>query len=285
MAVLVYAGVSMAISKGFVEMLLFEGLQPPEPAHSPSAQEKLDREDTKLFIDEVMRRSYPQGADLERLVGESIDKLNSTSPITLDAIRAELDSRAQALGLRRAAPAAAPSAPAIQAFLQALESRLGAYDWAPGPTKAFGKWLDGPSPLEFPLGKDARINCWEAVLVAAAQAGLVTVGTLRGAYLQKDGAEAVFDLLTRGRQLEEISHLPDQPLANDMRAGDVVMLKGVTGDMHHVVAVVVPDRQNYEKVEVMSLWSGNSKVGTTRFTRTPLATVLASGVTFRYVHL
>jgi hypothetical protein len=216
-----------------------------------------------MFLTEIQLR-YPGGGPPENLVDASIAAVNQHDTITAPLIRQQITSVETQLGLPPTEPAAAQIGNPVQLFLERLAARRGAYTWAPGPSPAFTIWLNGPSPLEYSPPLTAAINCWEAVLVAAAESGLVPLGTVRGAYIgqdvptmQTDVADRVLYVLIR-MGATQVDHADNTPGANAINAGDVVLMEGTDGPLHHVVAVTAADLGEYRNVRVMSLWNGVS---------------------------
>ncbi|MEU4235063.1 hypothetical protein AB0F17_63255 [Nonomuraea sp. NPDC026600] len=233
----------------------------------PTSQEMRDREHTKMFLTEIqlrypgmslteIRRRYP-GVFARDFVMASVSAINEHSTITAKIVREMITMQEALRGLASTTPPVPPPATPVDAFLTLLADRRGAYTWIPGPSETFTEWVNDPSALDHPLPVTARINCWEAVLAAAAEAGLVSIEVLRGSYLSDDGqrtADHLFDVFVR-EGTKEVNH--PAPGENDVDAGDVILIP-CDKPMHHVVAVVTPNREQYRRIQVMSLWSGVS---------------------------
>jgi hypothetical protein len=69
---------------------------------------------------------------------------------------------------------------------------------------------------------------------------------------------------------------------NKISSGDVIMMSGADGKMHHVMAAVSEDPEDYRKVVVMSLWDG---IGGGGFTKVPLGIFLNEKKTLRHASL
>ncbi|MEU4235064.1 hypothetical protein AB0F17_63260 [Nonomuraea sp. NPDC026600] len=256
------------------------------PTPKEAQEEMRDREHTKMFLAEIqlrypgmslteMRLRYP-GDPHWHLVTGSIKAINAYrtitdgiayQTITAKIVRQEITKMERALGLPDTTPPVPPPATRVDAFLTLLADRRGAYTWIPGPSETFTEWVNDPSALDHPLPVTARINCWEAVLAAAAEAGLVSMEVLRGSYLSDDGqstadrplktrttAERLLGFLV-SKGTKKVTHNLETPGENDINAGDVILIEG---NMHHVVAVVTPNREQYRSIQVMSLWNGVS---------------------------
>ncbi|MEU4234315.1 hypothetical protein AB0F17_59420 [Nonomuraea sp. NPDC026600] len=255
------------------------------PTPEEAQEEMRNREHTKMFLAEIQLR-YPGmsltevrlrylGAPHWHLVTESINAINAYrtitngiayQTITANIVRQEITKMERALGLPDTTPPPVPPpATPVDAFLTLLAARRGAYTWIPGPSKTFTEWVNSPLPLDYPLPITAEINCWEAVLAAAAEAGLVPMGALRGSHLNT-GRPAGRPLKTRttterllgfliSKGTEKVTHDPATPGKNDINAGDVIVIER---NMQHVVAVVTPNREQYRRIQVMSLWNGVS---------------------------
>lgn len=264
----------MAVIKGAVWMVLGDGLPLAPLGGMPTRREKQDHEHTRMFLTEIQLR-YPAGPP-EDLVEASISAVNRHQTITAPLVRQEITAVERQLDLPSTEPVVRAPANAVQPFLERLAARRGANTWVPGPSTAFTEWVHGPSPLEYPLSITARINCWEAVLVAAAESGLVSLGTVRGAYTGTDVADRVLYVLSR-MGMTRVDHAVDILGANAIRAGDVVLIEGADGPTDHVVAVIGEDQADYRKVQVMSLWN---RVGVNMFGQTTLDAVLPQRTTF-----
>lgn len=239
-------------------------------------QEKRNREETRMLYEEFHLR-YPANNTPLPLIDNVVVNLNQNPIITFPMVRQAITAEEVNLGIAVTTPVAVQPAANPALFIHLLEQRRGAYNWAAGASQAFSNWINGfLPPLSNPLSINAHINCWEAVLVSAALSGLVTIGQLRGSYLQHDIADGVFALITRNGTTV-INH-PAQG-ANNIAVGDIIMIDGADGILHHVVAAVTADADNYNNVGVMSLWNA---IGGGGFTRTLLGNVLPENTTMLY---
>lgn len=75
--------------------------------------------------------------------------------------------------------------------------------------------------------------------------------------MQTDVADRVLYVLIR-MGATQVDHADNTPGANAINAGDVVLIEGTDGPLHHVVAVTAADLGEYRNVRVMSLWNGVS---------------------------
>jgi hypothetical protein len=243
-------------------MVLGDQLPMPPPRVNATREELQDQDHTRMFLTEIQLR-YP-AAPPENLVDASILAINQHPTITAPLIRQHITAVEAQLGLPSTEPAVVPPANPIQPFLERLAARRGAYTWVPGPSTVFTAWVHGPSPLEYPPPITAAINCWEAVLVAAAESGLVSLGMVRGAYIGRDvptigrdvSDRVLYVLLRMGAT--QVDHAENTPGANAINTGDVILIEGADGPLQHVVAVTAADHADYRNVKVMSLWNGVS---------------------------
>ena len=271
----------MTINNNDVSLVLDDHLPLPPLNGYPTPQQKQDREHTKMFLTEIQLR-YPAGPGAPpNLVTAAITAVNMHPTITAPIVRQEISNQENLLGLPDSAPVVPVPADARADFLDRLAARRGAYTWVPGPSQAFTTWVQGPSPLEYRIGITAQINCWEAVLVAAAESGLVSLGTVRGAYIGNNVAERVLYVLVR-TGATAVNHAANSPGANGINAGDVILIDGATGPLHHVVAATVPNPADYRNVEVMSLWTA---VGGGLFNQATLGELLPVATTLWYAPL
>ncbi|MCK9895821.1 hypothetical protein [Frankia sp. AgB32] len=245
----------------------------------------LDREHTRIFLEEIQLR-YPAGP-AAALVAASIAAINAAYAvhprITPALVRAEISNQEHAAGLADTAPpppaALGPvGAPARRAILLArMQSRRGAYTWKEGRSADFTAWIGGAAPLANPISIDATINCWEAVLVAAAEGGLVTIAQLTQAYGAADPNAAVYNLLTHGGTVTV--NCAAAALANNIHAGDVIMMEHVGQNLHHVMVVLTASPADYRQIEVLSLWGTHGGFIVTRAT---LSLLIIPTTVFRY---
>ncbi len=268
--------VQRAIEKGPLEHALSNGQAPAllEPQATQTALR--DRQETIMLFDELaeLRAAWGNAPPLWALVDQVSETLNRNEPITAAKARTAITD------YLRQSESADPrtkveSHGADERFLDLLAARRGSYHWQTGASDAFKAWINLENPEHTPLPDTAHINCWEAVLAAAADAGLVTFDDLREAYATESVVQGVDDLLTlRGAQ--EVTHPAGHPV--EVSAGDVIMLPGESGPMHHVVVVITPGGADYTQVEVLSLWTAFSGGG---FGKVPLDRLLTPNMTFR----
>ena len=275
----------MTIISGSVWAVLGDGLPLPPVRANATRQDQRDQEHARIFLTEIQLR-YPAGAP-EDLVDASIAAINRHQTITGVLVRQQITSVERQLNLQITEPALPPLDNPVPIFLERLAARRGAYNWTKGPSTAFTAWVHGPSPLEYPLRITAAINCWEAVLVAAAESGLISLGTVRGAYISQDApigdlANRVLYVLCR-TGATPFDHDGNAAGANAINAGDVVLIENDIGDaLHHVVAVTAADHADYSRVQVMSLWNG---VSGGLFGQVPLGSLLPERTRFWYASL
>ena len=150
---------------------------------------KRSREETVMFLEEVDLR-YPAGAP-QNLIANAIKAINSYKVITALVIRGEISAAEILIGLNDTEPVPLGRPSPRDRFLELLAQRRGAYTWQAGTTPAFTQWVNSADALTRPLPDDAFLNCWEAVLVAAAQARLVDLTKLCTAYAQSNRNDAV----------------------------------------------------------------------------------------------
>jgi hypothetical protein len=139
-------------------------------------------------------------------------------------------------------------------------SHEGAYTWNKG-NLFFSEWITGK--LDAPLGLDAYINCWEAVLATVLQANPKLMTEMQGvveAYrmVEKLGGDAepgiihAVDQLFLSRKRAEIKYgETGQPAA--VRRGDIVVFNRKDERLYHVM-IAASDAQDYREADVMSLW-------------------------------
>jgi hypothetical protein len=234
------------------------------PTRSTPAQ-ICDREHTNNFLEEIQLR-YPGGAPAA-LVANSIAAINAIHAagprITPALVRAEISNQEGVLGIPATAPpappaaAAAPVGPAARraALLARMRARRGAYTWHRGRSVDFTNWIHHAAPLANPINENATINCWEAVLVAAAEAGVVTIAQLTAAYGAANPDLAVYNLLTHAGHQQMACANP--VYANNIQPGDVIMVEHAGSPLHHVMVASTANPADYRQVEVMSLWGSH----------------------------
>lgn len=146
----------------------------------------------------------------------------------------------------------------------------------PGATAVFNAWANGGAPI----ADGAQINCWEAALFSAQQAGLVALPALAAAYAQPNRQQAIYNLIIANNGVNHLAH-PGAG-ANAIQLGNIVMLEDAGELLHHVVTVMHPNPGNYSDIVVMSLWR---VVGGGGFTRAALGDFLTDSTTIRYATL
>jgi hypothetical protein len=269
----------MPINHVDVEAFLYDNI--PLKRLAAAAPAKItEREHTKMYLDEIQLR-YPAAPPPQNLVTQSINAINANVRITPALVRAQITNQEVALALAPTAPVVPAPVGALANFLARLEARRGAYNWSPGSSVDFTNWINGLMPLANPLGDNATINCWEAVLVAAAEANVVTILALTNAYAAPNRNISVENLLT-ANGFTQINHTPHTAGVNNIQAGQVILIDDEAERMHHVVAALVPNPADYHGVIVMSHW-GNA--GGNVFCKVPLDNVLSPNNTIRYATL
>ncbi|WP_261562668.1 hypothetical protein [Frankia tisae] len=246
-----------------------------------------DREHTTIFLEEIQLR-YPAGAPAH-LVTAAINAINAmyaiNPRINPALVRAEISNQEIGLMLPGTAPPAPPAAAAVPvgaparraALLERMQSRRGAYTWKEGRSAAFTAWIGGATPLLNPISDNATINCWEAVLVAAAEGGLVTIAQLVHAYGAANPDAAVYNLLTHGGTQQLNCANPAR--ANNIQPGDVIMVENVGQNLHHVMVALTANPADYGLIEVLSLWGTH---GGFILSRAALSYMLLPITVFRY---
>jgi hypothetical protein len=283
----------MPIDAGQVDIVLLynEPITLLVPARSTTAQIR-DREHTNQFLEEIQLR-YPGGPPAALITNSvaAINALYTVHPrITPALVRAEISNQEVALLLPVTAPAgpplgppaAAPGAPVgpaarRAALLGRMRARRGSFTWREGRTADFTVWINHAAPFANPISEDATINCWEAVLVAGAESGVVTIAQLTGAYGAPNPDLAVFNLLTHAGTVTV--NTANAPLANNIQPGDVIMIEWVGQNLHHVMVAATANPADYRQVEVLSLWGG---LGGGIVARGKLIYLLPENVVFRY---
>jgi len=222
-----------------------------------------DREHTNLFLREIMLR-YPAGPPAA-LVTPSIHAINAAPVITPAVIRLGITNQEALLALPSTAPAAAPLAVGVggagvaarrAALLARMDGRRGAYTWHSGRNVDFTTWINLPAPLANPLANTVTLSCWEAVLVAAAEAGILTIAQLTAAYGANNYLAAFFNLFTQGGV--QLVHGAHAPLANNIQPGDVLMIDYTGQALHHVMVAMTTNAADYRQTEVLSLWGAET---------------------------
>lgn len=226
----------------------------------PSEQFR-DRENLLAFVTQMRWRYPPDGtAAPEKLVQQSIAAINDVpgGRITPPVIRHHVTAQESALGLPSTDGRATGPAPVgvLETFLHKLEMRRGAYTYV-DELGGLSPWINGRDPLAAPLDDDARINCWEAVLVAAVESGLRTVAAVKDLYQEKRPVETI---LARNGVAGTIHLAPNGAAANAVQRGQVIITylgaKQPGNPLQHVVAVATAHASNIRDTEVYSLWTG-----------------------------
>jgi hypothetical protein len=269
----------MPINDIEVRSFLYDNV-PLKPLAGAAAAKITEREHTNMYLDEIHLR-YPAARPPENLVIQSINAINANARITPALVRAQITNQEAALALAPTAPVVPAPVGPLAIFLARLEARRGAYNWSPGSSVDFNNWITSPAPLANWLGDNATINCWEAVLVAAAEANVVTILALTNAYAVPNRNISVENLLT-ANGITQINHTPHTAGANNIQAGQVILIDNGAERMHHVVAALVPNPADYRDVIVMSHW-GNA--GGNVFCKVPLGNVLSPNNTIRHATL
>lgn len=278
----------MPIIADDVDIVLLYGQQitPLVPVMSTPLRLR-DREHTNLFLEEIQLR-YPAGAPAA-LVTASINAINAAFAmgprITPALVRAEISNQELLLVMPGTAPPAPPApaaapvgAPARRAALLArMRSRRGAYTWKEGRSADFTAWINNAAPLANPIPDHATINCWEAVLVAAAESGLVTIAQLTHAYGAANPDAAVYNLLTQNG-VQQIN-CTNPAHANNIQPGDVIMVEHAGQNLHHVMVALTASPADYRQIEVLSLWGTH---GGFILSRAALNYLLLPTTVFRY---
>jgi hypothetical protein len=299
------AAVQRRVKYGDALMDLVEDV-PLRPDTSGVAQQARDHHETEVFVTEF-RSLYPRLASdqrAEQLVVRALDALANEfgdRPVTLAGIRRAISTAMAELG----APAPVLGAPFtheradIAKFVNLLESRRGAYRWGSGVVgNDFEEWILGEAPADNPLGSGASLNCWEAVLAAAVESGLLPVEEVRSPYRLRDTEGAVQHLLLNrlpelGKPVHEHTDSFSNParLVNGVQPGAIVMMHGEAGPLHHVVAAVGSSPTDWRNIPVASLWKYPGTSEDFGLATAPFSAILSSAnelpdpFTFRYVNL
>jgi hypothetical protein len=225
-----------------------------------------------LFLDEFQPR-YPgtPSSASDELVRNAVTAANNLQPvITALGIRGAITEAERGLNLPSTAPVPVAAAGPAQDFVNRLTDRCGGYRWSSGTTTDFRNWIAQEPPTPMPL--DAQLNCWEALLVAAVEAGLFRRDDVLRAYTAQDTSRSVYELLTTNRTVHRINHTAQAVRGNGIQVGDLVILsvRPVTDPipvddpiqldltLHHVVAAVTANPNDYRGVEVISLWGAST---------------------------
>jgi hypothetical protein len=268
----------MPINTNDLDLVFLDGVQLGPLFGYPTGAQKRDREETLMLVEQFHQR-YPGGVPpaLYTAVKNALTVPAPPALVTMGDIRLAIDNAELALMLPNTNPAPPPPANNVQAFVRLLETRRGAYVWNQGTTAVFNAWANGGAAI----ADNAQINCWEAVLFSAQQAGLVGLPALAAAYAPGiDREQAIYNLVILNNGVNVIPH-PGAG-ANAVQLGDVIMLEDAGELLHHVVAVVQPDVLNYHNIVVMSLWNA---IGGGGFTRTTLGDLLTPTTVIRYATL
>ncbi|MCB0588195.1 MAG: hypothetical protein KDD06_23080 [Phaeodactylibacter sp.] len=240
-------------------------------------------QETRMLYEEFQLR-YP-GKPSNALYTAVINNLNANAVNNRLMVRQAVTQEEMALGLQNTAPVPPVPATNTVVFIEHLKMRQGSYNWAGGTNIDFRNWLAQVNPLANPLAIGATINCWEAILASAAHAGLISIADLRNAYNgPANQLEAtLFNRLTQNG-VTVINH-PAIPPANNIQAGDIILIEGAHGPLSHVVAAIAPDVNDYNHVVVMSLWTASAQGEATAggsLAKTALGELLLHGNTVRY---
>lgn len=286
-------------------MDLVEG-EPLRPDISAVQQQARDHHETEVFVAEF-RSLYPGIASdqrAEQLVRRAIDVLAEDfgdMPVTLGGIRRAITTAMAEFG----GPPPMSGTPFthkradVAKFVNLLESRRGAYRWGSGVVgNNFQEWILGEAPADNPLLSGASLNCWEAVLAAAVESGLLPVEEVRSPYAVRDVEGAVRRLLLNrlpelGKPVHEHTDSFSNParLLNDVQPGAIVMVHGEAGPLHHVVAAVGSSPADWRNIPVASLWKYPGTTQDFGLATAPFSSILSSAnelpdpLTFRYVNL
>jgi hypothetical protein len=252
------------------------GTLPPLQGYQ-SLQKQRDYYETVMMKEELLRRYHTVDAIDDDLIEAAVELANRNPINTTLTIRQAITDAESQLNFQSTATVSAAPTTSRARFIQNLEDRRGSYNWASGRSKTFTTWISLPNPMGSPLPTDAQINCWEAVLASAAEAGLVGIQALRDAYQEKDAANALLDKVFGPKVRGTIQHPADGP--NGIAEGDFILISGSDGPLHHVVVAVGESPTNYKLTPVMSLWSA---VGGGSFIRTNLGNVLEPKTQFVY---
>ncbi|WP_007512741.1 hypothetical protein [Pseudofrankia saprophytica] len=249
----------MTIEGNIVEVLLDGVRRTSIGATAPEADWR-NREHTNIFIAEIGRR-YAPGVVPENLITASVAVIDAAAGgrITTAVVRQAITGREAALGLPSTA-ALVPGGPApvtaLDRFLALLEMRRGAYTWVSTMGGAVSQWVSGPNPLAAPLSLDTAMNCWEAMLVTAVDAGLITAATVAAMYANQRSVETV---LAHNGVAGTIHHTEQIPGANAIQRGQIIVTylpkKQLGTPLSHVVAVSAVNAADYRAIEVYSLWT------------------------------
>jgi hypothetical protein len=226
----------------------------------------MDRDlcDTLLFID-VMKTRY--GKALHKLAD---DKIGEILNIVIRQTEGMAISRKMLVDIFKNIETKFALSPDYdESFSPTLagraEAREGAFTWDKKHHN-FYQWIHQGTGV--PLSSGALINCWEAVLALAVEAGVLDRVEAAQTYrlLEKPRAtdergsptlyEIDIDTLFTSRQRDKISH--GEGPQNSIRRDDVLVHHQPMERFHHVVIAVKPAPGDYNEVEVMSLWQQNA---------------------------
>jgi hypothetical protein len=272
--------IQRAILQNELEMALLDNIgMPPLTNQNPR-----NYHETKLLIAEFQLR-YPNGAPANLINAVRVN-LNQNAVNNQAMIRAAISQEEANLLM----PLTTPNPPAPvnnhAVFVQDLIARQGSYTWAGGTSVDFRNWLAVLNPLANPPAVNVTINCWEAILISAALAGLITIQDLQQDYAQPLSMvdTALYNRLIQGGTTA-YQHPALNP-QNNIQAGDIILIDGADGPLTHVVAVIAPDTNNYTAIRVMSLWTARA-MGTAggSLTNVDLGTALAVNSRFRSIRL
>ncbi|WP_157734097.1 MULTISPECIES: hypothetical protein [unclassified Frankia] len=273
------------ISEPELDTHVFEGVKlPPLGQHEP--KKLLDREHTHLFLAELERRypNYQHNATLTSpFLAASITAINLHPRITRAVVTHELSQAEAVLGMANTDHPRPVPATQVERLIDWLEAHRGDFTWQGEPEQNqlggisdYQAWLNGPTPLANPPGPDTRLICWEVVLLAAANVGIYSVAQLRTAYAGNKLAGTFALFSTHGRVDIQNNGRSGFAVANQIQAGDAIMIKSTAADFDHVVVAASPDPANLRNIEVLSLWNrGTGGV----LGRTLLDNLIIDGVT------
>jgi hypothetical protein len=230
------------------------------------------------MLSEVISEFYPNGTQRpSRDIAQAIiNTLNAYSVINRFTIRRVIADIHADLGIQSPGNGQLPQVTDRgDVFIQQLQELQGSYNWASGESDAFKEWIYSPNQLPV----NGSINCWEAILISAACAGLIPLADLQQAYDDPKGnvQGALFNLLNQ-KTVDTILNTadPNTDKNNLILPGDIILLDGADGPLTHVVAVLTSDTTNYDNVMAASLWTAGSNSFTAggSLTQSKLGTIL-----------